>query len=860
MNIAARKKILGIRGMAAVRAGLKPTQAEAAQIGWVEELRARNPAMGGDIAKQVQAKAREMLKPQKSTSAARSSGLVKKKISYDLKSKTINYGGVVYSPDGKKSYVLKGKTINYPGEKTDSNTIQRKTSSQTPSSLTNRQTKEINKEIPKQQFSIIRKATHTIIGKETIQSIKDQGIKKTITKIPSKIKREVDIAGGKKAYAKQVGSSLLDFSRSVQRGSLKTMSDVPRIISEPISSFIQGKGFKKSIGESKPYIKNILANPDVRVVGGLTLFSLGSQVIPKATSKVFAAWTGASAVKTAISPTPQNVAETSILAAGSISPIIGKRLPKIRVISEKIPYGEGAKKTVIKRTLVDVGEVTQDVGRTFTYKNPSREVYFTLRQKGIKTDSAWDGRGSSGLIIKTGSGRIPKRSKALIEMGNILSGKKVLPKPKTTYQTEQPFKVEFIKTEPKLEGYKEVKSNNLILLTKQKPPKLKEIQLRKKFRSLDNPFVGMNFGGNIQTLSGERLDLSKGLFMDLYKKKKRLAYYYEYGEPIIVTMNEAKRGYTTQQNTMLSSQNITGLKSINIISSNKLHQTERLKTLTEAAKEKLTILKSKKTSTRFIGGPSRFIGGPSKVKAEEVKNLLRLVKTPSSVGSDVRTSLLRLNKLGTSQKTTPTQANILLSGSVSLSDQVSSSDQVSLLKSITVQKQRLKQKTEQRLQTDMFLLKKTPTADKDMITSLKQPKQSYEVMVKRKLLKKGLKQYKSRGYKSAGKGLTRKAAMGLGMSITDNYTNRSFKIRPVGGKPKKNYGLERKHEVLKRKFRYAKKNPKVFVEKTTYAIDQSPEKRGIPFEAARLRKAGIIKSRTNIMKKKKTKSKKTRWV
>jgi len=111
---------------------------------------------------------------------------------------------------------------------------------------------------------------------------------------------------------------------------------------------------------------------------------------------------------------------------------------------------------------------------------------------------------------------------------------------------------------------------------------------------------------------------------------------------------------------------------------------------------------------------------------------------------------------------------------------------------------------------------------------------------------------KYRGYKQANtKPLTQKAAMGLVMSRTDKYVNRSGYIKKVSNKGTANKNYINAFNRLKHKFRQSKTKPSILVEKTTYAIDSPMEKKGIPFEAMRLRKAGLIKNRKKKNKKKK---------
>ncbi len=116
----------------------------------------------------------------------------------------------------------------------------------------------------------------------------------------------------------------------------------------------------------------------------------------------------------------------------------------------------------------------------------------------------------------------------------------------------------------------------------------------------------------------------------------------------------------------------------------------------------------------------------------------------------------------------------------------------------------------------------------------------YHVYIKRKQLKKGKGSYQSRGYEKANDvPLTESGATVMGGEITDRYANRSYQIRKAGQNAKAKY-KDYLLETIKQKFRQSKKNPNVFVEKTAFAIDSPEEKQGIPYEAARLRKAGLL--------------------
>jgi len=134
----------------------------------------------------------------------------------------------------------------------------------------------------------------------------------------------------------------------------------------------------------------------------------------------------------------------------------------------------------------------------------------------------------------------------------------------------------------------------------------------------------------------------------------------------------------------------------------------------------------------------------------------------------------------------------------------------------------------------------------------------WDVYVKRKQVKKGKGSYQSRGYRKANEQpLSKSGAFILGAETVDKYTNRSFTLRK-SDKPVKVHAVQPIHptKYFKRKFRTKKGNKNIFVEKTSYAIDSTEEKLGIPYESVRQRKAGTLnvkprKKPTNKKRKKK---------
>ena len=89
--------------------------------------------------------------------------------------------------------------------------------------------------------------------------------------------------------------------------------------------------------------------------------------------------------------------------------------------------------------------------------------------------------------------------------------------------------------------------------------------------------------------------------------------------------------------------------------------------------------------------------------------------------------------------------------------------------------------------------------------------------------------------------LTKIDAIALGMSKTDMYPAASFEILKTGEnaiRPTRNANI---FQTLKHKF--YRKGSNRWIERNTFRIDKLGEVQGIPFEAVRLRKAGLLKTK-----------------
>ncbi len=121
----------------------------------------------------------------------------------------------------------------------------------------------------------------------------------------------------------------------------------------------------------------------------------------------------------------------------------------------------------------------------------------------------------------------------------------------------------------------------------------------------------------------------------------------------------------------------------------------------------------------------------------------------------------------------------------------------------------------------------------------------FDVHVKRKQLKKGKGNYLSRGYKKVNKKpLGRESAFSRGATIVDEFTNRSFYLRP--SKSLVAADDYKAPKYLREKFRKKKGNKRIHVEKTKYAIDSAQERAGIPYEAQRLRRSQKRKTASKV--------------
>lgn len=196
------------------------------------------------------------------------------------------------------------------------------------------------------------------------------------------------------------------------------------------------------------------------------------------------------------------------------------------------------------------------------------------------------------------------------------------------------------------------------------------------------------------------------------------------------------------------------------------------------------------------------------------------------------------------QEQIPSTINAQDSGleSITLLDLEQATKQESITKQITqkITKTQLKEKLRLNIKERLGEIIIIPpilrgSASQDLFGMQRQ--QAYNVLVKLKQLKAKKGHYIARGYKKVNEQpLTKESALGLGAGIVDTYANRSYKIVPVKGTPQQRYDLSNQWESLKGKFRTAKRNPNVLVEKSTYAIDNPMEIKQIPYEAIRQRR------------------------
>ena len=131
--------------------------------------------------------------------------------------------------------------------------------------------------------------------------------------------------------------------------------------------------------------------------------------------------------------------------------------------------------------------------------------------------------------------------------------------------------------------------------------------------------------------------------------------------------------------------------------------------------------------------------------------------------------------------------------------------------------------------------------------------QGYDVFVKRKQLKIRKGKFKSRGFLKANKKpITKNVALNRGGKLVDKFTNRTFEIKKVKGKPVPS--TERLDRKLAAKFRPSKTKGKkgLRVEKSKFAIDSIEEKKGIPLRAAELRRLGLLETKKRRKKKRRT--------
>ena len=105
------------------------------------------------------------------------------------------------------------------------------------------------------------------------------------------------------------------------------------------------------------------------------------------------------------------------------------------------------------------------------------------------------------------------------------------------------------------------------------------------------------------------------------------------------------------------------------------------------------------------------------------------------------------------------------------------------------------------------------------------------LFLKKTLLKKGKGKYKGMGFEQVAGEFTKSEAIGMGIKLTGESAKQSFYIKPTGGtiegtiRPE----LEDIKRRLLYRYRTAKKNANIYIQKVQYAISSRQEKLEIPF-------------------------------
>ena len=136
----------------------------------------------------------------------------------------------------------------------------------------------------------------------------------------------------------------------------------------------------------------------------------------------------------------------------------------------------------------------------------------------------------------------------------------------------------------------------------------------------------------------------------------------------------------------------------------------------------------------------------------------------------------------------------------------------------------------------------------------------YYAYVKRRQAKRGKGSYQSRGYEKVNeKPLPKKEALGKLGETLDQFSNRSGYIKEAKKRIQKKLALQNRWSAIQHKFRRSK-DRKRLVEKSQFAIDSVSEKNEIPYEAARLRKLNLLKTKSRLINAKKKRRKQIGWL
>lgn len=265
------------------------------------------------------------------------------------------------------------------------------------------------------------------------------------------------------------------------------------------------------------------------------------------------------------------------------------------------------------------------------------------------------------------------------------------------------------------------------------------------------------------------------------------------------------------------------------------------KTLKQSKQEQVSVLKQEqKQKSKDFQELNKLVGAKSKSRLDAALARRTKAKTRSLLSQKSLISLSILSAQRQSQKMRARQKARQASDIMAKQDISIIQDQQSL-QDTALDTQQLQQFGDSFIDNTFFNFQQPPKIPRIPKPPKPPKKPSVKKPIRKKMPGKLVQGYVALVKKPLGKSyiqankkpLTKAQATNLGARVVDKYVNRSFMIRKIGKARPSRQSLNR---GLLGRFRKAKKNGNIFVEKSKHAISSREEKLGIPYKAKMLRR------------------------